>query len=201
MVLFDKSERALTGAYIIAGGQSSRMAMDKRLLELNGTPMLKIMVDLVRETFNFEPVLVGNNPVTVGKSEWIPDAYSSNGPIYGVVAALQHGLHGWVLIVAGDMPLLTQRDLKTLVDQRDDEHDVFTLGVNGVPEPLCGVYHSSTTNYWDAQIRHGNRSLLDGLQGLNVKTLPPPSGSEALFNVNDSNDLERAGKLLGQKAG
>ena len=186
----------LKGIYIIAGGQSTRMGEDKRLLKLGGRPMLNIMIDLVRDTFNLEPVLVGNNPASARNFHWISDIHAGNGPIYGVITALQHALHGWAMILAGDMPLLTSSDLKVLADHLNNDHHVVTLGVNGTPEPLCGIYRVSTATFWESQLLRGNLSLLDGIRELKARVITPPSGSEALFNVNDLNDLELAIKLM-----
>src|SRR5262245_10528748 len=94
----------LTG-FVLAGGKSTRMGTDKAQLDWHGRTLLTHMTDLLRGVT--EDVLV------VGRAP-LPDRLPERGPLSGIATALETTSTDANLILAVDLPHLTQDFLKYL---------------------------------------------------------------------------------------
>src|SRR4051812_31899843 len=108
-----ENENEITGI-ILAGGKSSRMGYDKGLAVLNGSKMidqvyasLKKVVDKVIIVSNTDSYNYLNVPV-------YQDLYKDKGPIGGIYTGLSHSTTEKNIIVACDMPFVTEAFLKQL---------------------------------------------------------------------------------------
>jgi molybdenum cofactor guanylyltransferase len=97
------TETRSISAFVLAGGQGSRMGRDKALLEWRGRTLLDHMIERLSAFYN--PVLV------VGRGE-LPDRIPGLGPLGGLSTALQSTQTQRNLIVAVDLPSLTPEFLK-----------------------------------------------------------------------------------------
>jgi molybdopterin-guanine dinucleotide biosynthesis protein A len=77
--------------------------------------------------------------------------------------------------------------------EKSDSFDVITLSLSGDPEPLAGLYHTRTREFWSKRIEIKKYSLVDGIRSLSWKPVIIPRGSRALFNLNTPADLRRVG--------
>ena len=103
-------------AFVLAGGQSSRMGVDKAFLELDGKPLVRRMLELARAV---TPVtrIIGNVEKFRAYAEVVDDEFSGCGPLAGIHAALQVSEEELNLILAVDMPFVTAELLQYLVQQ------------------------------------------------------------------------------------
>lgn len=119
------------------------------------------------------------------------DEHEQDGPIFGVLRALQDAAPAFVLAV--DYPLLTPEVLRFLRD--DGRVPVW----NGRPQTLCAVWTSAHLPLLEARVAAGRRDL----QGLREQEIIPEPLLRARFpgnplmNVNTPEDLEEAESSYG----
>ena len=123
----------MTG-FVLAGGKSTRMGRDKSLLDWHGRTLLEHMVGLL-STATDRVQVVGRDP--------LPDRLRGLGPLSGIATALETSETDANLVVAVDLPLLTQDFLKYLRLQTErSNHAIVTCKI-GSEFPLClGVRRS-----------------------------------------------------------
>ena len=131
------------------------------------------------------------NVTLVGHSELpgIPDRYPGEGPLGGILTALHHTSADWNLIVACDMPQLSDAFLAELVTRAmQSQADVLLpYGPDGLPQPLCAVYHRRSLPTMEEHFRRGMRKVTAALAGLAVERLAVEELS-VFQNVNTPED-------------
>jgi molybdopterin-guanine dinucleotide biosynthesis protein A len=189
--------------FILVGGASSRMGTDKSQLVINGQTTQKIVARAL------EPVtrrvrLVGSNTET--DFENVPDLQPRWGPLGGIQAALRACEAESCLIVACDLPFVTNDLFAVLLNVMSGVEFVPDAVVpvqgDGRPQPLCAVYRRTPClPAADAAIaggQHTPRALLDAVRVRYVEfeTIAPLPGSEHFFiNLNRPEDYELASKI------
>ena len=128
-------------AFILAGGQSTRMGRDKALLGFHGRPLIENMLTKLR-TLGFSPRIVGSRPDLAGYAPIIPDNYPGSGPLAGIEAALAASNDYLNLFLPVDLPLLPAEFLRWMTARALQTSALATIPrLEGRPQPLCAVYH------------------------------------------------------------
>ncbi|WP_245712531.1 molybdenum cofactor guanylyltransferase [Anaerobacillus alkalilacustris] len=131
------------GAVILAGGKSSRMGKNKALLQINGITTIERTKNSLREVFD-DILLVANDderyrflnvPIT-------KDKVIDKGPLAGIHAGLLTANHDTNLFVACDMPFISSKLAKLLVELSDG-FDAVVPVIDGEQHPLFAVYKKS----------------------------------------------------------
>ncbi|MCF7810873.1 molybdenum cofactor guanylyltransferase [bacterium] len=179
--------------YVLAGGQSSRMGIDKRWIKIGQETLIEHAYNLIESTLAEPPIVVSSNPDERIPSTWqiIPDIITGKGPLGGLVSALEHSSTDWILVLPVDLPFLTIEDLELLLAFDRNDCEVVTLSVSGEPEPLVALYSKSTQQFWAERLRDGKLALRSGIWKLKWHTVMIPTGSKALTNLNTQEDLAR----------
>jgi molybdopterin-guanine dinucleotide biosynthesis protein A len=127
-------------AFVLAGGQSTRMGRDKALLEFGGRPLIEHALDKLR-ALGFAPRIVGSRPGLAAFAEVIPDNYPHTGPLGGIEAALQSSNSEQNLFLPVDLPLLPMAFLHWMTGRAERTNALATIPrLQGRPQPLCAVY-------------------------------------------------------------
>lgn len=194
-----KFSRETTGAFILAGGDSSRMGRPKALLEIDGVPMI------VRTTRLVEAIT--GRATIVGESESyerlglraIRDDWPHAGPLGAIATALRASDCNWNLIAACDLPYLTRDWLEFLIGRaRGSKADALLPMNEGGAEPLCAMYAKSCEAAVWLALDRGVRKVTDGLAHLRVEYLEPREwkifDSDGLLfkNMNSPADYKEA---------
>jgi molybdenum cofactor guanylyltransferase len=196
-------------AFILAGGESTRMGRSKAALQLGGVPMLSRTARLVEAVMGAAPGVVGNLKggdafgLTV-----IADECPGAGPLGGIVTALRVSNSPWNLIVACDLPYLTKAWLEFLVGRAlgSQADAVVPTNTRGA-EPLCAMYHKRCEGAIRAALERGVRKVTDGLNELLVELIDPfewkAFDSDGLLfkNMNMPEDYEEAVRRFEQSNG
>lgn len=203
-----RGQRDLVGAFILAGGKSSRMGREKGLLPLAGKPLVVHLARLVEFACDM-PVIIGP-PEKYGALglRVIPDDLDrfrhpadrgDGGPLVGISTALRVTVREWNLILGCDLPFLTRNWLDFLIARALDSpaEVVIPLNERGY-EPLCAMYRKKCHQTISAALHHGVRKVADGLEGLTIARIAPgewkafdPRGM--LFkNINTPADYQEA---------
>jgi molybdopterin-guanine dinucleotide biosynthesis protein A len=184
-------------AYIMAGGMSSRMGSDKTELMWKGKRMLTHMVDIAAQLCS--RVVVVGKPDVDGVAA-IPDSIQAVGPAGGILAAMKDAGKGSFLVLACDMPLMTEEWLRELIARSASHRVTLTKGENGL-EPLCAVYSAELADAWQIGLAKGIRKLTDLISfcetDFGVAELTLPINKDILLNLNRPEDFTRLKQAFG----
>ena len=197
-------------AFILVGGQSSRMGSDKSQLLFGAlTGVERIAAALRTLTQNVR--LVGSNSQTRSAGLLtIPDTHLRWGALGGLQAALAACQSEWAVIAACDLPLLTGDLFARMWQLRGPAEEgpwdaIVPLQPDERPQPLCGIYRRDSCSTVAGQLiakgEHKPRALLAKVRTRwvafdEISDLP---GAEHFFlNVNTPHDYERARRIVAQ---
>jgi molybdopterin-guanine dinucleotide biosynthesis protein A len=175
------------------------MGRDKAALELHGRSQVDWAFDLLAR--HCERVFVSVRPGQEGDPTrsghpTIVDRHTGAGPIAGIAAALAAYPEAAWLVVACDLPLLSDATLEALVAARGREPvTAFRSAHDGLPEPLCAIYEPSTRPGIEAAIAGGMYCPRKYVIRTGVPLLDQADPT-SLDNVNTPDDLARAQREL-----
>jgi molybdopterin-guanine dinucleotide biosynthesis protein A len=164
----------LTGV-ILAGGESSRMGINKALLPFGGEMMAERQIRLMSELCP-HIMLVTNDPSDYRRLdreglEFIPDRYPGHGPISGLHAALSRS-DSPIWVVGCDQPFLSSKAARVMRDIAEEEDMEAVIPVlDGRPQMLHAVYTHSCLSPVQALIRQQKYRLTDILDHIRWKEL------------------------------
>jgi molybdopterin-guanine dinucleotide biosynthesis protein A len=208
-------------AFVVAGGQSTRMGRDKALLPLNGVPLIVHALELL-QGLGLPARICGSRPDLAGFAEVIPDNFPNCGPLAGIEAALAVSDAELNLFLSVDLPGLPAALLRWLVARAEATQAVATIPVVGDrAQPLCAVYSRrllegirQSLAAADCKVMHGIRNAAEALDEtidlFDVETVAAalipgewpasPPVAEWFRNVNTPADYERLILSAGAKA-
>lgn len=178
----------LTGL-ILTGGRSSRMGQDKSKLIYHHKPQREHLVDLLSpycERVYWSVNEEQKAELTGADQPFIVDAFSVATPLNGILSAFQHDPESAWLVVACDMPLITNQSLDALLEGRNTAKlaTVFYDSDGLEPEPLLGIYEPAFWPILKQALLEGYYSPRKLLQLNDIQILVAPAIRE-LANVND----------------
>jgi molybdenum cofactor guanylyltransferase len=197
-------------AFIVAGGQSTRMGCDKALLPLDGAPLIARVLDLLRGTA-ISPRICGSRPDLARFAEVIPDNFPQCGPLAGIEAALAVSDTELNLFLPVDLPVLPAAFVRWLMARAAASQATATIPVVADrPQPLCAVYSRRLLDGIRASLAAGDCKVMKGILAapeslgeqldlFNVETVASslsewpssPPVTEWFRNVNTPADYER----------
>ena len=111
----DEGGERLSG-FVLAGGRSTRMGMDKALAVVGGRPMIEIAVGILREA-GVQVEIAGARSDLSNYAPVVPDTFVDAGPLGGVHAALASSRAEFCVFLPVDMPLMPAEVLCALIDR------------------------------------------------------------------------------------
>jgi molybdopterin-guanine dinucleotide biosynthesis protein A len=183
-------------ALILAGGSSSRMHRDKAALQYQGQSQLDRAFELAaRHVDNvFVSVRAGQTAdPTRARRPQIVDCVEGEGPIVGIRSGLAAHPHAAWLVLACDLPFLSDTAVSQLLRERDPTAlaTAFRSTHDGLPEPLCAIWEpAAAAALADYQSQGGKcpRKFLIR----HAARLLEPLDRYALDNVNTPEEYARA---------
>ena len=185
-------------AFILAGGQSTRMGSDKAFVALNGRTLLQRVLDTAR-TVTPNVHIVGDPAKFAPFAPTIADIFPGCGPLAGIHAALRSSHTDLNLILAVDLPLVPPALLELLATQAEASPSVVTVPrtFHGW-QPLCAIYRRTFADLAEEALRNGHYKI-DALfpatqvRAINEDELQSAGFSPQLFrNLNTPRDLAAA---------
>lgn len=204
MVRTEEMLGGVSGA-IIAGGTSARLGTDKRLVALDGVPLLqrtaKVLRPLVAELLvvlarSEDRTLVTR---TVGDDAVVVfDTREDLGPAAGLEAALGAARRDLVLVVATDHPALSVDVLTLLIDRaRGSKAGAVALSGPRGGEPFVAVYRRDRLGTVRSLLDAGTRRMQDVLAGLGPELIPETEwraldrDGRTIDDIDTPEDLQR----------
>ncbi|MFW5943569.1 MAG: molybdenum cofactor guanylyltransferase [Chloroflexota bacterium] len=193
---------------IQAGGQSSRMGVDKGLVPLAGRPMIEHVLARVAG-LGTETLITTNN-----QDEYkylglrmASDEEPGAGALPGLRTALRAAQGDTVLVVACDMPFVNRLLLEHLLNL-SGEADVVVPRWNDRYQTMQTVYaRKKCLKAVDEALAQGERRMISFYPQVLVRHVPPeeiaeydPSG-RSFYNVNTPEELAEAERFLARAKG
>jgi len=189
---------------VLAGGASTRMRTDKATLQYHGQPQLRWAFELVAKFCAASFVSVRPDQRDDAARAGLPqivDRLPGIGPIAGISAALlEHPKAAW-LVLACDLPFLTEGTLQHLISQRDPQKiaTAYRSAHDGLPEPLCAIWEPAAREPVLAYIAGGKQCPRKFLINSDARLLDLPE-RQALDNVNTVEEFGLATAALAPQA-
>jgi molybdopterin-guanine dinucleotide biosynthesis protein A len=175
-------------AVVLAGGRSRRMHVaDKTALAVGGVPLLDRV--LAATSGADSVVVVGSSRPVARDVTWVREDPPGGGPAAAVTAALDVVSADVVVLLAGDLPLLTTEDVDRLATAVVADGAVFVDDA-GVEQWLCSAWRASSLRA--ARLEAGG-SLRGALAPLTFVRLP---AAEAVLDCDTPDDVRRAEEML-----
>jgi len=185
---------------VLAGGASRRMQRDKAALPYQGKPQLQRACELLAQhcAKTFVSVRADQQQDAL-RNHWpqVVDRHADLGPLAGIAAAqADHPDVAW-LVIACDLPLLNERALQSLLQQRDPARmaSAYRSPQDGQPEPLCAIWEPASVKAVATAIAAGEfspRALLRTWNTLLIDAAEP----ETLNNVNTPDEHHQTSATL-----
>ena len=185
---------------VLAGGRGTRLGRDKGELDYHGLPQAAWGLRLLEPFCGHRFVSVRPDQIDAPAYRGlatIVDGGASAGPASGVAAALRQFPRAAWLVIAADMPLLTDAVLGTLVTHRDPSGLATAYRHRGgMPEPLCAIWEPAVAARLGAQDAGKGVSLRRLLEAGPARLLDLDD-DEVLTSVNTAADDLRVRTHLG----
>ena len=190
------SERDLT-AFILAGGKSKRMGVDKAFVDYDGCTLLARALDLARSVTPDVRIL-GSQEKFAPFAPVVEDIFRDCGPLGGIHAALRASLTELNLVLAVDTPFVSWAFAQYLITLARGAPEAAAV----VPrdgsfwQPLCGVYRREFADAAENALQAGRNRidlLFDAVRTrvIEREELEGAGFSRAIFrNLNTPEELE-----------
>lgn len=186
-------------AFILAGGQSTRMGTDKAFVSFEGRTLLARALDVARSVTP-DVRIVGDATKFAPFAPVVEDVFRGCGPLGGIHAALRASATDLNLMLAVDLPLVSTVLLQYLVTcaGRATGETAIVPRAGGGWQPLCAVYRREFANAAELALQEGRYridALFDGvkLRVIEEEELAERGFSPRIFcNLNTQEELEAA---------
>jgi molybdopterin-guanine dinucleotide biosynthesis protein A len=179
---------------LLIGGKSSRMGRPKHLLPLpDGSLWLERATALARSRVaGLACVGAGEIPESLAALPKLADAAGAAGPLAGIVAAFRYQPEASWLVLACDMPLVSQAALDWLLAARQPEDWAVMprLAPDARPQPLFAWYGPKCRPLLEKRLARGKMRLHELAAHPGVRSpLVPRAFAGAWRNINTQPEL------------
>ncbi|MDD3558614.1 MAG: molybdenum cofactor guanylyltransferase [Melioribacteraceae bacterium] len=198
-------------AFVLAGGKSKRLGINKSLMQIDGRSLIERTVALL-QPFASEIFISANDPGTYHflQREIIEDIFKGSGPLAGIHSCLSCTNKKYNIFIATDLPFVNSEFISFLIDNYDDE-SILIPSIGGKLHFLCGIYkkeihgaaYELLTNASVKKNGKINVSVFDLFKKVKGKFIEvadqPFIKKELLLNLNTQDDLLAYEKILRKK--
>ena len=172
---------------ILTGGASRRMGRTKALVEIDGMPMASLVCQALRDVRCEEIFLVGGDPDELSALDLtvVADRHPGEGPVGGVITALHHASTDAVLVVACDLPFLTDDTMRRLLARAGSAH-VVVARTDRI-QPTIALWPRSALADIERAFASGTRSMHRLLDEFDLCEVPVDPAE--VVNVNSPEDF------------
>jgi molybdopterin-guanine dinucleotide biosynthesis protein A len=186
--------------FILAGGLSSRMGVDKSRLRLGGRTFVELAAEALGGVARAVSVVGSREGLGAHGLPVVPDVHAGLGAMGGLHAALSACGARWAAVVSCDLPFATGGLFARLASLRGEASEaVAPVQEDGRPQPLCALYAArECLAAADELIRAGELRPRALLRRVSTRWVTPEElsdleGARLFFaNVNTPADYDEA---------
>lgn len=191
----DGARTSVAGA-VLTGGSSTRMGVDKTVLDVGGAPLAAHAARALSEAGITEIACIGGDPDSLGRVgvAVVADRWPGEGPLGGIITALDTFPGAEVVVVsAGDLVAPHGHVVVRLLDELDGSVDVQLVVpvVAGRVQWLLGAWRRSARSPLHDAFAAGERAIHRAVRGLTVRTIDGVD-EQALRDADTPEDLAAA---------
>lgn len=190
---------------VLAGGRSRRLGRDKAVEPFQGQPLIRRVIERIRPLTGEIVVSVADadrgNALPLDPEHRVAvDIYADSGSLGGIFAGLSAANCPWGLVVACDMPFISQALCRHLLALREGWDAVVPMP-GEYPEPTHALYSKTCLPHIEDKLRANELKISGFFDNVRVRYV----GEEEIrgfdpelrsfFNVNSPEDLARATAL------
>ncbi|TAI48788.1 NTP transferase domain-containing protein [Flagellimonas allohymeniacidonis] len=179
---------------VLAGGKSTRMGSDKRLLQYHSVPQQSYIYQLLESVCKrtFLSIRDEQKSEMEENFEVMMDQNEFRGPFNGILSAHKAFPDAAWLVLACDLPLIDEKTLALLVSKRNPEKMATSMATNktGLPEPLVTIWEPTGLKKAIAYLKTAESSCPRKYLLNSEIELVFPGNDEVLFNANSLEDYE-----------
>ncbi|GJM28378.1 MAG: hypothetical protein DHS20C17_10130 [Cyclobacteriaceae bacterium] len=180
---------------VLAGGHSVRMKRDKGAIAYHGVSQRQYLYEQLSQ-MGYETFVSCRNDQIDNIEQGLPvlpDTFNGLGPMGALLSAFREDPDAAWLIVACDLPYLTNETLKFLVENRDQAKvaTAFQNSYDGFPEPLITIWEPRSYGIIFNFLSQGYSCPRKVLINSEIKLLTAPDPKE-LSNVNHPDEYQAA---------
>jgi molybdopterin-guanine dinucleotide biosynthesis protein A len=199
-LVYDREMDEVT-AFVLAGGKSSRMGVDKAFIQLGGRTLLDRALELTG-TVATRVRILGSREKFGSYGAVVEDEFPEHGPLGGIHAALRVSDTDLNLILAVDMPFVDKRFLEYLRERA--EHGtamVTTPRGEGRWQPLCAIYRRDFAKIAEEALRADKNRIDPLFSQIELQVLEEAEltqkgfASEIFRNLNTPEELEAVRRI------
>jgi molybdopterin-guanine dinucleotide biosynthesis protein A len=146
-------------AFVLAGGKSSRMGRDKAFLRLGDETLLSQALTFASAVAS-EVRILGDAKKFAAFGRVVEDVYRERGPLGAIHAALSGSTTELNLMLAVDLPFVTQKLLRYLLSRALESGAMVTVPrVGSGFQPLCAVYRRGFADVAEQSLLEGKNKI------------------------------------------
>ncbi|MGC2196472.1 MAG: molybdenum cofactor guanylyltransferase [Terriglobales bacterium] len=182
-------------AFVLAGGQSTRMGTDKALVEFEGMTLLARALALL-STVTTDVRILGAREKFDQHGAVLEDEFPNHGPLGGIHAGLRASAADINLILAVDMPFIDGRFLKYLADEARKCNAIVTVPrAAGGWQPLCAVYRRPFADLAESALRQGKNKIDPLFRQIELRVVEETEMKQQGFSSSMFRNLNTPGEL------
>jgi molybdenum cofactor guanylyltransferase len=136
---------SLAAGILLAGGRSTRMGIDKRLLDIRGRPLIVYVLDQLKKSFDEVIVSADHLPFDVPGVHVVGDEAPNQSPLMGIRSALNVSHNAINFVQVCDIPDTSWDLVAQMLEKAREGFDVvMPRDKEGRLDPLFAVYHRRT---------------------------------------------------------
>jgi molybdopterin-guanine dinucleotide biosynthesis protein A len=168
--------------FVLAGGASSRMGADKAFLEFQGQTLLERALALIGHVCP-AVAIVGDAARFSRYGAVVEDVYTGCGPLAGIHAALTRSSAELNLMLAVDLPFVSEGLLSYLFSAAEESSAIVTVPRMGKGfQPLCAVYRPEFATMADRALQAGKYKIDALFGGLSIRVIEESELDKAGFS-------------------
>ena len=188
-------------AFVLAGGQSTRMGADKAFVQLEGRTLLAHALALAKSVTS-DVRIVGSPEKFAAFGEVVEDEFPQHGPLAGIHAALRASSSELNLMLAVDMPFVEVPFLEYLFQEAARHKSVMVTIPRAAAawQTLCAVYRKPFADLAEQALRQGKNKIDPLFRDIEMRIvdeheLTQQNFSPEMFrNLNTLEELKQASK-------
>jgi molybdenum cofactor guanylyltransferase len=190
-------------AFVLAGGQSTRMGHDKALLPLGNQTLLDRALAMAHQITPRVAVLGPREKYAATGEKIIEDEFSGCGPLAGIHAALGASETDLNLILSVDMPFVPLKFFTYLLDRARSytPAQVVVPRIGGIVQGTCLACRSSFRSVCESRLKLGRCKVEDAIRLASPDYVEEEEiralgiGPDVFRNLNTPEDLTEAQKM------
>ncbi|MEO7047542.1 MAG: molybdenum cofactor guanylyltransferase [Ferruginibacter sp.] len=187
---------------VIAGGKSSRMGMDKAMLNYHGLPQQYYLYEMLKSMCSKVYISCNKSQAAQINKEYniIEDLNTFNdiGPMAAILSAFHYHPEKNFVVVGCDYPFLTKNDLEGFISsiEETDKPKTFFNEKENLYEPMLGYYPHDLLPSLKEAYDAGNTSLQKILKINNAGKFSPLNIT-AIKSVDTEEDYQATRNMIG----